>query len=99
MTGLSTLLETHTGQNKRLRDENESMSTTMSTLVESAEKREDQVTNMMTGYQLQITLLEHQVAKANIEKAEVKADMTKDHLELMKKFNIEQERLSAMEEQ
>jgi len=98
MQELSALLETHTGQNARLRDENVGMAESLKTLVEEGEKREKQIGNRLTEYELQIKLLEHQVTKANIEKAEVKADMTKERLEIAQELNMERERSCNLEE-
>merc|ERR1711971_1221043 len=61
-------------------------------------KREEDVANLVKGYQLQITLLEHQVAKANIEKSEIKADMTQERIKLLQSFQTEQAKMSNMEE-
>jgi len=98
MGELATLLETHTGQNSRLRDENVGMAEKMKTLVEESEKREKQIESRLIEYQLQIKLLEHQVTKANLEKAEIKADLTKERLEIMQELGIERERSSNLEE-
>jgi len=98
MTDLSTLLETHTGQNTRLRDENIGMAEKLNILVQETAKREKQIESKNTEYQLQIQLLEHQVQKANIEKAEIKADMTKEKLETMQELSLERERNSNLED-
>merc|ERR1711874_818665 len=89
MTDLSNLLETHTAQNSRLRDQNAQMASKMGELVGETEKRDEMVKSLHEEAQLQIVLLQHQVQKAQIEKAEIKADMTKERLELS------QERLEA----
>merc|ERR1712106_447963 len=68
--------ETQTGQNSRLRDQNGEMSEQMTSLLKETTKREGQIERMQTEFQLQMKLLEHQVTKAHIEKAEVKANMT-----------------------
>ncbi|XP_023335035.1 alpha-taxilin [Eurytemora carolleeae] len=98
MNDLSTLLETHTGQNSRLRDENVGMAEKLKILCEEGEKREKTITHRLTEYQLQMKLLEHQVAKAQIEKAEIKADMTKERLEIAQELGLERERNSNLEE-
>merc|ERR1712032_414127 len=76
MTDLSNLLETHTAQNSRLRDQNAQMASKMGELVGETEKRDEMVKGLHEEAQLQIVLLQHQVQKAQIEKAEIKADMT-----------------------
>jgi len=98
MSDLSDLLETHTGQNVRLRDENTGMAEKLTILVQETAKREKQMEGRTTEYQLQIQLLEHQVQKANIEKAEIKADMTQEKLETMKELSLERERNSNLED-
>jgi chromosome segregation ATPase len=98
MNELSTLLETHTGQNSRLRDENVNMSDKLMQLCQDSEKRENQVQGRLTEYGLQIKLLEHQVMKAQLEKAEVKADMTKERIEIAQELTMERERSSNLEE-
>jgi len=98
MTELSGLLETHTGQNARLKQENETMSSQLMEIIQANTKREEDVANLVKGYQLQITLLEHQVAKANIEKSEIKADMTQERIKLLQSFQTEQAKMSNMEE-
>jgi len=97
MTELSTLLETHTGQNSKLRDQNGAMSEQMTALVVETEKRESQIQRMQTEFQLQLKLLEHQVTKAQIEKAEVKANMTKERLEIAQELAMERDRGSNLE--
>ena len=82
-------------------------------IVNENEKREKQVEQIQMEYQLRIKLLEHQVlpensnqicnfnckvAKAQIEKSEVKAEMTQDRLEIMKELGSERERTSRLEE-
>jgi len=98
MGEITTLLETHTDHNTRLRDENSGMATSMMTLVQEGEKREKVIEGRLQEYRLQIQLLEHQVTKAQLEKAEVKADMTKDRLEIAQELNLERERTSNLEE-
>lgn len=98
MNELSTLLETHTGQNSRLRDENVSMAEKLTTLCEDSEKREGQVQARLKEYELQVKLLEAQVMKAQLEKAEVKADMTKERIEIAQELNLEREKTHNLEE-
>eukprot|EP00088_Acartia_fossae_P070030 TRINITY_DN9273_c0_g1_i2.p1 TRINITY_DN9273_c0_g1~~TRINITY_DN9273_c0_g1_i2.p1 ORF type:complete len:387 (-),score=125.39 TRINITY_DN9273_c0_g1_i2:147-1307(-) len=98
MDELSTLLETHTDQNSRLRDENIGMADKLNTLCQEGEKREKQVVARLKEYELQIQLLEHQVMKAQLEKAEVKADMTQERLQLAQELAIEREKATNLEE-
>jgi len=98
MGELSTLLETHTGQNSRLRDENTGLGEKLTFLIQEGEKRENQFAHRLTEFQLQIKLLEHQVAKAQIEKSEIKADMTKERLEIAQELSLERERNTNLEE-
>lgn len=98
MGELSTLLETHTGQNSRLRDENVGLGEKLTFLIQEGEKRENQFAHRLTEFQLQIKLLEHQVTKAQIEKSEVKADMTKERLEIAQELSLERERNTNLEE-
>merc|ERR1712192_240702 len=94
MTDLSNLLETHTAQNSRLRDQNAQMASKMGELVGETEKRDEMVKGLHEEAQLQIVLLQHQVQKAQIEKA----DMTKDRLELSQDLLLERERGRNLEE-
>jgi len=98
MTELSTLLENHTGQNSKLRDQNGEMSEQMVNLVKETEKREAQIQRMQTEFQLQLKLLEHQVTKAHIEKAEVKANMTQERLIIAQELGVERDRSSNLEQ-
>jgi len=98
MNELSTLLETHTDQNTRLRDQNGAMSDQMTSLVEETEKRESQIQRMQMEFQLQLKLLEHQVTKAQIEKAEVKANMTRERLNIGQELAVERDRSSNLEQ-
>jgi len=98
MTELSSLLETHTEQNNRLREQNTGMAEKMGQLIGDAEKRDEFITKCQTEAQLQITLLQHQVQKAQIEKAELKADMTKERLELSQELLLERERTRNLDE-
>merc|ERR1719470_457126 len=98
MTELSTLLENHTGQNSKLRDQNGEMSEQMVNLVKETERREAQIQRMQTEFQLQLKLLEHQVTKAHIEKAEVKANMTQERLIIAQELGVERDRSSNLEQ-
>merc|ERR1712215_649280 len=53
---------------------------------------------MQAEFQLQVKLLEHQVAKAQIEKAEVKADMAKERIDVLQDLNVERDRNLKLEE-
>ena len=61
MTDLSNLLETHTAQNSRLREQNAQMASKMGELVGETEERDKMVQNLHEEAQLQIVLLQHQV--------------------------------------
>jgi len=98
MSELSTLLETHQGKNTSLKDQNGAMADQMMLLVKETENREGQIQKMQMEFQLQLKLLEHQVAKAQIEKSEVKADMTKERLEIMKELAAQRERNGKLDE-
>lgn len=63
MNDLSKLLETHTQQNVRLRDQNTEMATRMGSLVGETEKRDLVVAGMQQEAMLQIQLLQHQVSR------------------------------------
>jgi len=81
-----------------LKEQNQGMTDKMLLLLKETEKREGQVEKKKMECQLQIKLLEHQVAKAQIEKAEIKADMTKDRLGIMHELAAERERGEKLEE-
>merc|ERR1712179_114844 len=85
-------------QNSRLRDQNTGMAEKMGELIGESEKRDEFITKCQTEAQLQIVLLQHQVQKAQIEKAEIKADMTKERLELSQDLLLERERARNLEE-
>merc|ERR1711997_1267587 len=76
MDELSGLLETQSGQNSKLLTDNTQMSEQMSKLINETQKREEQFGRLQTEYSLQITLYEAQLKKAQLEKAEVKCEMT-----------------------
>merc|ERR1712025_204930 len=98
MTELSTLLETHSGQNSKLKDQNGEMSEQITNLLKETTKREGQIERMQTEFQLQLKLLEHQVAKAQIEKAEVKANLTQERMLIAQELAIERDRSSNLEQ-
>jgi len=98
MSELATLLETQSSQNGRLQTDNSVMVDQMSLLIGETEKREVAVQRMQQEFQLQLKLSEHQVAKAQIEKAEVKADMTKERLEVARELSLERERSKNLDE-
>jgi len=98
MTELSTLLETHSGQNSKLKDQNGEMSEQITNLLKETTKRESQIERMQTEFQLQLKLLEHQVAKAQIEKAEVKANLTQERMLIAQELAIERDRSSNLEQ-
>jgi len=58
----------------------------------SEETEEDKTERIRMEYDFKITLLEHQVAKAQIEKAEVKAGLARERLEITKQLAGERER-------
>jgi len=98
MSELSTLLETHQGNTNSLKDQNGAMADQMMSLVKDTEKREGQIETMQTEFKLQAKLLEHQVAKAQIEKAEVKADMAKERINIMHELAAERDRGFKLDE-
>jgi len=98
LTDLSGLLENHAGMNNSLKTANGEMADQMLKMVNETEKREGQIEKMQMEFQLELKLLEHQVAKAQIEKSEIKADMTKERLELMKELAAERERNQKLDE-
>jgi len=98
LTDLSGLLENHAGMNNSLKTANSEMADQMLKMVNETEKREGQIEKMQMEFQLELKLLEHQVAKAQIEKSEIKADMTKERLELMKELAAERERNQKLDE-
>lgn len=98
MNELSGLLEDHQGKNSSLKDQNGEMADQMLLLVNETEKREGHIERMQMENQLRLKLLEHQVAKAQIEKSEVKAEMTKDRLELMKELAAVRDKNQKLDE-
>jgi len=92
MSELSSLLVTKEGDTTSLKDQNGAMADKMMLLVNETGKREVDIEKIKMEFQLQMKLLEHQVAKAQIEKAEVKADMTKERLEITQELTVERDR-------
>merc|ERR1711953_589039 len=78
MDELSGLLETQSGQNSKLLTDNTNLDEQMAKLISETQKREDQFVRIQTEYGLQIKLFEAQVKKAQLEKAEVKCEMTQE---------------------
>jgi len=62
------------------------------------ETEEDKTERIKMEYDFKITLLEHQVAKAQIDKAEVKAGLARERLEITKQLAGERERGLALSE-
>lgn len=89
MTELSSVLETQQGNNSSLKVQNGELADQMLDLVKETGERAGQIEKMQMEYELQITVLEHQVAKAKIEKAEVQANMAKERLEIMQQLAAE----------
>merc|ERR1719283_794712 len=98
MNELSTLMEAHSGNSSKLQEQNATMSEQLGTLLKESEKREAQIERMQTEFQLQLKLLEHQVAKANIEKAEVKANMPQERLIVAQELAVERDRSLNLEQ-
>jgi hypothetical protein len=69
MTELSTLMETHSNHNSKLREENTELAKKMTTLLGHYEDREKNVGGRTEEYALRLKLYEAQLAKAKIEKA------------------------------
>merc|ERR1719347_689820 len=71
-----------------IRDEKKVMGNTE----ENEETEEDKIERIKMEHELQLTVLEHKVAKAQIVKAEVKADLARERLELTKQLAEERQR-------
>ena len=97
LSELSGLLETQSGQNSKLLTDNTQMSEQMNKLITETQKREEQFGRLQTEYSLQITLLEAQLKKAQLEKAEVKCEMTQERIDLAKELETERGRNSNLE--
>ena len=92
MDELSGLLETQSGQNSKLLTDNTNLGEQMSKLIGETQKREDQFVRIQTEYGLQIKLFEAQLKKAQLEKAEVKCEMTQERIDLAKELETERGR-------
>merc|ERR1711953_1383415 len=97
MDELSGLLETQSGQNSKLLTDNTQMSEQMNKLIMETQKREEQFGRLQTEYSLQITLYEAQLKKAQLEKAEVKCEMTQERIDIAKELEAERERSNNLE--
>jgi len=60
--------------------------------LEETDEKEDKVERIKMEHELQLTVLEHKIAKAKIESAEVKADLAKERLEVTRQLAEERER-------
>merc|ERR1711874_891172 len=92
MEELSGLLETQSGQNSKLLTDNTNLGEQMSKLIGETQKREDQFVRIQTEYGLQIKLFE-----AQLEKAEVKCEMTQERIDLAKELETERGRNANLE--
>lgn len=97
MDELSGLLETQSGQNSKLLTDNTNLGEKLSTLIGETQKREDQFVRIQTEYGLQIKLFEAQLKKAQLEKAEVKCEMTQERIDLAKELETERGRNMNLE--
>merc|ERR1711953_1274763 len=97
MEELSGLLETQSGQNSKLLTDNTQMSEQMNKLIMETQKREEQFGRLQTEYSLQITLYEAQLKKAQLEKAEVKCEMTQERIDIAKELETERDRSANLE--
>merc|ERR1711936_1062546 len=97
MDELSGLLETQSGQNSKLLTGNTQMSEQMNKLIMETQKREEQFGRLQTEYSLQITLYEAQLKKAQLEKAEVKCEMTQERIDIAKELETERDRSANLE--
>ena len=97
MDELSGLLETQSGQNSKLLTDNTQMSEQMNKLIMETQKREEQFGRLQTEYSLQITLYEAQLKKAQLEKAEVKCEMTQERIDIAKELETERDRSANLE--
>jgi len=97
MEELSGLLETQSGQNSKLLTDNTNLGEQMSKLIGETQKREDQFVRIQTEYGLQIKLFEAQLKKAQLEKAEVKCEMTQERIDLAKELETERGRNANLE--
>merc|ERR1711992_109758 len=86
---LSGLLETQSGQNSKLLTDNTNLGEQMAKLISETQKREEQFVRIQTEYGLQIKLFEAQLKKSQLEKAEVKCEMTQERMDLAKELETE----------
>jgi len=86
MQELTTLMETHVDHNSRLREENNKMASQMTMLLSQYEEKEGGSNAKTQERILELKLLEAQLAKAKIEKAEMNADFTRERLEFHKQL-------------
>ena len=86
MTELSDLVGSHTDHNSRLKNENEKLTSKFSELLAQFEEREKRNSAFRIEADLQMKLFEAKLAKANIEKAEINADFTKERLGMHKEL-------------
>merc|ERR1712038_626802 len=97
MDELSGLLETQSGQNSKLLTDNSNLGEQMTRLIGETQKREEQFVRIQTEYGLQIKLYEAQLKKAQLEKAEVKCEMTQERIDLAKELETERGRNMNLE--
>ena len=97
MDELSGLLETQSGQNSKLLTDNSNLGEQMTRLIGETQKREEQFERIQTEYGLQIKLYEAQLKKAQLEKAEVKCEMTQERIDLAKELETERGRNMNLE--
>jgi len=84
MVELTTLMETHVDHNSRLREENNKMASQMTILLAQYEEQEGGSNAKTQERILELKLYEAKLAKAQIEKAEMNADFTRERLEFHK---------------
>merc|ERR1712059_170431 len=97
MSELATLLETQSSQNGRLQTDNTVMVDQMSLLIGETEKRELAIQRMQQEFQLQLKLLEHQVAKAQIEKLTSQmVQLEKDTAQWREKYEVSSQQVKKM---
>merc|ERR1711884_546273 len=66
-------------------------------VTEEAQKREAQFETVQTELQLQLKLVEAQMKKAQLEKAEIKCEMTQERMEISQELNAERDRSINLE--
>merc|ERR1712062_961933 len=77
--------------------DNTNLGEQMAKLISETQKREDQFVRIQTEYGLQIKLFEAQLKKSQLEKAEVKCEMTQERIDLAKELETERGRNSNLE--